>query len=494
MKKSTDKRVAHFPVLRTIMRVLVTMLAGVIVALLAGFILFLNNQSNLSVWHTTVLDVEFTTDSPVKNFKDYLSLEDRLFAQLDEKVYAHIRPEERNTINRYNSGSLSDPARWPTNWNRSFEFTVPKPVAGVLLLHGLSDSPYSLRRLGQKLSASGVHVLGLRIPGHGTAPSGLVNVKWEDMAGAVRLSMGYLKKQLGDIPLYMVGYSNGGALTVQYILSTLENASLPRASGVVLISPEIGVAKVAALAVWQGRIGRLLGLPKLAWNSVLPEYDPFKYNSFAVNAGDQAYRLTTEIQNQITKNTKSGVLSQLPPIMAFQSVVDATVRVPALIEGLFDRLPQGDHELVLFDINRLAANNPLVNTGPRDKIAALLDKPMLSYRLSLVSNESASSRKVAVYQRYTEGSEKNVFPLSLAWPAGVYSLSHVALPFAPDDPLYGGDDAEKSPGIQLGNVVLRGENGVLRFNPASLLRMHWNPFYDYLEQRVLQFMALSGSE
>ncbi len=494
MKKSTDKRVAHFPVLRTIMRVLVTMLAGVIVALLAGFILFLNNQSNLSVWHTTVLDVEFTTDSPVKNFKDYLSLEDRLFAQLDEKVYAHIRPEERNTINRYNSGSLSDPARWPTNWNRSFEFTVPKPVAGVLLLHGLSDSPYSLRRLGQKLSASGVHVLGLRIPGHGTAPSGLVNVKWEDMAGAVRLSMGYLKKQLGDIPLYMVGYSNGGALTVQYILSTLENASLPRASGVVLISPEIGVAKVAAFAVWQGRIGRLLGLPKLAWNSVLPEYDPFKYNSFAVNAGDQAYRLTTEIQNQITKNTKSGVLSQLPPIMAFQSVVDATVRVPALIEGLFDRLPQGDHELVLFDINRLAANNPLVNTGPRDKIAALLDKPMLSYRLSLVSNESASSQKVAVYQRYTEGSEKNVFPLSLAWPAGVYSLSHVALPFAPDDPLYGGNDAEKSPGIQIGNVVLKGENGVLRINPASLLRLHWNPFYDYLEQRVLQFMALSGSE
>jgi alpha-beta hydrolase superfamily lysophospholipase len=494
MKKSTDKRVAHFPVLRTIMRVLVTMLAGVIVALLAGFILFLNNQSNLSVWHTTVLDVEFTTDSPVKNFKDYLSLEDRLFAQLDEKVYAHIRPEERNTINRYNSGSLSDPARWPTNWNRSFEFTVPKPVAGVLLLHGLSDSPYSLRRLGQKLSATGVHVLGLRIPGHGTAPSGLVNVKWEDMAGAVRLSMGYLKKQLGDIPLYMVGYSNGGALTVQYILSTLENASLPRASGVVLISPEIGVAKVAAFAVWQGRIGRLLGLPKLAWNSVLPEYDPFKYNSFAVNAGDQAYRLTTEIQNQITRYTKSGVLPQLPPIMAFQSVVDATVRVPALIKGLFDRLPQGDHELVLFDINRLAAKNPLVDTGPRDVIAALLDKPMLSYRLSLVSNESASSRKVAVYQRYTGSSEKTVFPLSLAWPAGVYSLSHVALPFAPDDPLYGGDDASESPGIQLGNVVLRGENGVLRFNPASLLRMHWNPFYDYLEQRVLKFMALSGSE
>ncbi|MBW2710770.1 MAG: hypothetical protein JRC58_02615 [Deltaproteobacteria bacterium] len=27
-----------------------------------------------------------------------------------------------------------------------------------------------------------------------------------------------------------------------------------------------------------------------AWNSVLPEYDPFKYNSFAVNAGNAEYR------------------------------------------------------------------------------------------------------------------------------------------------------------------------------------------------------------
>jgi alpha-beta hydrolase superfamily lysophospholipase len=304
--------------------------------------------------------------------------------------------------------------------------------------------------------------------------------------------MGHLKKQLGDMPLYIVGYSNGGALAVQYILSTLENASLPRASGVVLMSPEIGIAKVAALAVWQGRIGRLLGLPKLAWNSVLPEYDPFKYNSFAVNAGNQAYRLTNEIQNQITRYTKSGVLSRLPPIMAFQSVVDATVRAPALIEGLFDRLPQGDHELVLFDINRLATNDPLVDTGPRDKIAALLDKPMLTYRLALVSNESVDSHKVAVYQRTPEISEKTVTLLNLAWPAGVYSLSHVALPFAPDDPLYGGEGAGKSPGIQLGNVVLRGENGVLRINPASLLRQHWNPFYDYLEHRIVQFIGVSN--
>lgn len=472
----------------SIARVLASMLAGIVIALLAGGIFLLNLQPDLSVWHTAELEDEFTTESKIHYFGEYLALEERLFKQLDEAVYAQIRPEEKHAINRFHKGSLADPDQWPINWNRSFEMPVTRPVAGVLLLHGLSDSPYSLRSLGEKLSKTGIHVLGLRIPGHGTAPSGLVNVKWEDMAAAVVLSMHHLKETLGDRPLYMVGYSNGGALAVQYMLSTLDTASLPRTSGVVLISPEIGVAKVAALAVWQGRIGRLLGLPKLAWNSVLPEYDPYKYNSFAVNAGDQAHRLTSEIQGQISRHAKSGGLSDLPPILAFQSVVDATVRAPALIEGLFNRLPQGNHELVLFDINRLESGNPLVNFKPLNQIYALLDKPTLPYSLAYVSNQTGSTRKVAVTQKNAASRRETILPLSSTWPAGVYSLSHIALPFSPDDPLYGGDAAGESPGIQLGNVVLRGEKGALRINPTSLLRMHWNPFYDYLEQRVVNFI------
>jgi len=491
MKKHTNKRTTPSNFIGSLVRVFATMLAGVLITLVAGFILYLNNQPDLSVWHTAELDEEFKVDSPVKRFDDYLSLEDRLFTQLRDKVYANIRPEERHMINRYNRDSLSDPNRWPTQWNRSFEMAVSKPIAGILLLHGLSDSPYSLRHLGERLSASGSHVLGLRVPGHGTAPSGLVRVKWEDMAAAVKLAMHHLSEKLGNRPLYIVGYSNGGALAMQYILSTLGDDSLPRVSGVVLISPEIGIAKKAALASWQGRIGRLLSLPKLAWTSVLPEYDPFKYNSFAVNAGEQAYRLTAEIQDQITKYTNAGVLSQLTKILAFQSVVDATVRAPALIEGLFERLPPGKHELVLFDINQVEAIHPIMDTGPRDVIAALLNKSDLDYILTLISNESVSSRKVAVYQRVPENEDNIVTPIDLVWPEGVYSLSHIALPFTYDDPLYGGDDAGESPGIQIGNVVLRGENGVLRVNPTSLLRLHWNPFYDYMEQRVLQFMALS---
>jgi len=490
MKKFSGKSLSYLGMVRRLARILATMFVGVFITLLVGGILYLNHQPDLSVWHTAELDEEYTAESPVTRFEDYLVLEDRLFAQLEDKVYAKIRPEERRVINRYHRGSLSDPARWPTNWNRSFERAAPEPRAGVLLLHGMSDAPYALRHLGERLAASGARVLGLRVPGHGTAPSGLVDVRWEDMAAAVKLAMRHLREKTGDRPLYIVGYSNGGALAMHYVLSALADDSLPRVQGVVLLSPEIGVTKLAALAVWQARLGRLLGLPKLAWVSVLPEYDPFKYGSFAVNAGQQAHRLTAEIQDRISKSASAGTLSQLPPILAFQSVVDTTVSVPALIKGLFERLPPGGHELVLFDLNQFAAIEPLLDKSPRELIASLRAERTLSYGLTLVSNESASSQSAVVYHKEPGSGEKSVSSTDLAWPRGVYSLSHVALPFSPDDPLYGGDKAGESPGIRLGNLALRGEHGLLRVTPGDLLRLRWNPFYEYMAQRVARFMAL----
>jgi hypothetical protein len=80
-------------------------------------------------------------------------------------------------------------------------------------------------------------------------------------------------------------------------------------------------------------------------------------------------------------------------------------------------------------------------------------------------------------------------PLGLAWPKGLYSLSHVALPFRPDDPLYGGPDHGESPGIQLGGVALRGERGVLRVSASEMLRLRWNPFHAYMKRHALDFMG-----
>ena len=409
----------------------------------------------------------------------------------DNTLYARVPDDQRRLVNRYHRGSLSDPSRRPTNWNRSFVLPAEAPDAGVLLLHGMSDSPYSLRALGQRLNRSGALVVGLRIPGHGTAPSGLVEATWQDMAAAVRFAMDHLAAQAPGRPLYIVGYSNGAALAVEYALAALEDERLPRAQRLVLLSPAIGVSPVAALAVWQALLGHLLGMEKLAWNAILPEYDPYKYGSFAVNAGDQVHRITGEIQSRLDRLSAGGGLDDFPPVLAFASVVDATVSTPALVDGLFARLPAGERELVLFDIDRTAEIEPLLTNDPGAGVRAIAETDARRFALSLVTNAAPDSRELAVQTWAAGAPGMQTSSLGLAWPRGVYSLSHVALPFPEDDPLYGVGSKGDDGGIQIGRLALRGERGVLQISAAEMLRLRWNPFYPYLEGRVLDFVGLA---
>jgi alpha-beta hydrolase superfamily lysophospholipase len=478
--------------LRHLLRLFLYGASGVVLTLLAVLVLHLQGRPDLDAWHQVELDEEFTAGSDVGSFEEYLALEDRLFDQLDRRVYDRTGPVGDDRINRYKRGSMADPRRWTPNWNRSFEMPADAPRAAVLLLHGLSDSPYSMRTLGERLHASGAHVVGLRIPGHGTAPSGLVTVRWQDMAAAVRLAVAHLAERNPGKPVHIVGYSNGAALAVQYALATLDNPALPRVERLVLLSPEIGVMAAAALAVWQARLGYLLGLDKLAWNDILPEYDPFKYGSFAVNAGDVSHRITTEIQRRIDRLAAGGQLGAMPPILAFSSAVDATVLAPALVQNLFDRLEPGPHELVLFDINHTSGIEQLLAWSPDEMVALLQRNAGKRFALSVVTNKQTGSPQVVERRWWPGGGAPTETPLSLEWPQGVYSLSHVALPFPPEDPLYGGRPDRPSPGLRLGNVALRGERGVLRVSADAMLRLRWNPFYAYQERRVLEFLALGG--
>jgi alpha-beta hydrolase superfamily lysophospholipase len=486
-------------------RLLISIVKGTVKSLLSGiigafivlvtvFVLNLESRPDLKVWHEAVLDAEFTADTPVKSFGEYLELEDRLFAQLDELVIARVRPEDQGLINRYNRGSLSDPNRWPRNWNRTFELSSEPPRAGVLLLHGMSDSPYSLRSIGQRLHEEGAWVIGLRIPGHGTAPSGLVNVRWQDMAAAVRLAVRHLREKVNDRPLFIVGYSNGGALAVHYALSALEDAALPQVKGLVLISPAIGVSKMAALAVWQARLGQLLGLDKLAWNDILPEYDPFKYGSFAVNAGDEVYRLTNEIKSRLKAPGATAKLNRFPPVLAFQSAVDATVSTRAVVQELYEQLPEGGHELVAFDINRTTEIERVLTTDPKTDIEAIFSDARLPFTFSLVTNAGEGSNDVVLRQKKPGNAKITETHLGMRWPHGIYSLSHVALPIPMNDQLYGKPVSADSSNLQLGNLDYRGERGILQISASAMLRLRWNPFYPYIEQRLLEFVGLTRGQ
>jgi alpha-beta hydrolase superfamily lysophospholipase len=480
-----------FGTVKHVLRLLAYGGLGVVLTLLVVLVMHLNSRPDLAAWHTVHLDEEFTSDSEVSTFAEYLALEDRLFKQLDEEVYQATPANADDLINRYRAGSLADPGRWARNWNRSYEMPVDDPPAAVLLLHGLSDSPYSLKHLAEKLSGLGVHVLGLRIPGHGTAPSGLVRTDWKDMAAAVHIAVNHLSQQHPNAPLHLVGYSNGAALALNYELDSLVDPSLPGIDRLVLISPEIAVTKLAMFAKTQARLGRLLGLEKLAWNDILPEYDPYKYGSFAVNAGKVSYEITEEIQKQISRLAKSGKLEEIAPILAFSSVVDATVEVTALVDNLFNRLPGDKHELVLFDINRRSGVEPLLRWNPQPMLDALSSHPREQYTLRLVSNKDVVDGQVELKSWQAGEPDATSVPLGLSWPDDLFSLTHVALPFPPGDSLYGGKPASPSPGLQLGRLAYRGERGVLQISADSMLRLRWNPFYSFLESRALEFLQIA---
>jgi len=68
----------------------------------------------------------------------------------------------------------------------------------------------------------------------------------------------------------------------------------------------------------------LPGMNSMAWLNLLPEFDPYKYNSFATNAADVVHRLTTRVDIRIASRVRANNSFVLPPTLVFKSVVDDT--------------------------------------------------------------------------------------------------------------------------------------------------------------------------
>ena len=173
-------------------------------AILAAVLVSGCASTSLQEWHTTRLKSEFSTKDidTITSFADYQHMEDLLFEEL-KQVYLPNTPD--NVTLRYSEGSAADPTVRTPNWNRSFILPAQNAIGAALLLHGMSDSPYSLRQLALALNEKGYTVLGLRMPGHGTAPSGMVYVHWQDMAAAVNLGMSHLNQLQPGQPIHIVG-------------------------------------------------------------------------------------------------------------------------------------------------------------------------------------------------------------------------------------------------------------------------------------------------
>ena len=152
-------------------------------------------------------------------------------------------------------------------------------------------------------------------------------------------------------------------------------------------------------------------------------------------------------------------------------------------------LPAGKSELVLFDINRHSAvtGNFLVS-DPAPLTDRLLAATELPFTVTFITNESPGSNEIsAKHKPAWHAQVSSTIPLGFSWPRGMVSLSHVALPFPVDDPLYGQVAPADDRFIYLGNLAVMSERGLLRISPEWLLRTRYNPFFPYLEERLVNW-------
>jgi alpha-beta hydrolase superfamily lysophospholipase len=446
---------------------------------------------DLQPWHTFVPAELKAVELDAADMPRYLAQEASIFDSVRAEVSQKLDADARVPINRYFEQSPVYPAHFAHDWNRSYVMEPDgKPVGAVVLLHGLTDSPYSLRHVAKLYRDHGFVAIGLRLPGHGTVPAGLADVRWEDWMAATRLAVRDARSRVpAPAPLHLVGFSNGGALAMKYALDAIEDPKLPRADRIVLFTPMIGITRFARFAGLAGLPALLPPFANAAWLSIVPEFNPFKYNSFPVNGARQSYRLTDALQAQIQRLARAGRLGGLPPVLTFQSVIDFTVSTPAILTALYAHLPDNGSEIVLFDVNRTVKFGPLLRPSSYVALEQLKPTSPQPYRFTSIVN--ASDDSAATLERSIAPGQLAPVdrPLDLPYPPGIFSLSHLAIPIPMDDPLYGMQPDPKSRnefGFSLGAMDARGERGALVVDQDFLTRLPSNPFFPYLLERVAE--------
>lgn len=187
---------------------------------------------------------------------------------------------------------------------------------GVLLTHGLTDSPYFMRYLATFFQENGFRVMAILLPGHGTQPGDLLEASWLEWGKAVAYGTDQLAAEVDEV--YLAGYSAGSALSVYQSLRD------HRVCGLFLFSPALKISPRAVWASWHKIYSWMK--PSAKWISIKPDKDIYKYESFPKNAAAQMRALTQAVSSQLQRHEIN------IPVFAATSQDDTTAIVAATLE------------------------------------------------------------------------------------------------------------------------------------------------------------------
>lgn len=114
---------------------------------------------------------------------------------------------------------------------------------GILLVHGFTGSPASMRPWAESLNQRGYTVKVPLLPGHGTTPHDLNLVKWQEWPAKVESDLQELLRTCRKV--FICGLSMGGGTTLN--IATRYSKDL---AGIILVNPMIHVKFVPHQLAW----------------------------------------------------------------------------------------------------------------------------------------------------------------------------------------------------------------------------------------------------
>lgn len=192
-----------------------------------------------------------------------------------------------------------------------------KPTRAVLLIHGLMDSAFVMRDIGERFKEECFLVRAILLPGHGTVPGDLLRVRAQDWMEATHAGVQSFAALELDA-LYLVGFSLGGALAVQYAQDP-QRVKTANVKGLILLAPTVSPkSPFTGLGDWRETYSWVYRRAK--WIEVHLDKDAMRYESFARNAQEQIGFLAWELGNP---NARDRVLT-LPVFIAMTAQDNST--------------------------------------------------------------------------------------------------------------------------------------------------------------------------
>lgn len=205
-------------------------------------------------------------------------------------------------------------------WNAPFEVLPATPSRkGLLLFHGLGDSPWSFVDIAQDLAAQGYVVRAALLPGHGTRPSDLIDVRLEDWQQTVREQVALMHQDFPEV--YLGGFSTGANLALEYAMTDAH------IRGLVLFSPAFRSDEpLDWVTPWLARVKTWMFSP----NGSDPQQSSVRYLNVPTNGFAQFYRSSVAVRRFIERRDFDRPVSIV--LAEHDSVVDVHH-----VRELFDR-------------------------------------------------------------------------------------------------------------------------------------------------------------